>query len=114
MKIEFTISKINDVVVVDLAGKLDSSNYLEVDAKFNDIIASGERKLMINFFKLDYISSAGLRVFLSVAKKLKAANGKFVFTKMQEHVREVFDLTGLLHVFTLCDREEDAIKTLAD
>jgi len=31
---------------------------------------------------------------------------------MQEHVREVFDLTGLLHVFTLCDREEDAIKSL--
>jgi len=69
---------------------------------------------MINFFKLEYISSAGLRVFLAVAKKLKAVNGKFVFTKMQEHVREVFDLTGLLHVFTLCDKEEDAIKNLSE
>ncbi|HNY11709.1 MAG TPA: STAS domain-containing protein, partial [Candidatus Wallbacteria bacterium] len=57
-------------------------------------------------------SSAGLRVFLAVAKKLKAVNGRFVFVGMQEHVREVFDLTGLLHVFTLCDREEDAIKSL--
>jgi len=114
LKIELTISKINDIVVIDLAGKLDSSNYLEIDEKFSGIIASGERKLMINFFKLEYISSAGLRVFLAVAKKLKAVNGKFVFTKMQEHVREVFDLTGLLHVFTLCDKEEDAIKFLSE
>lgn len=114
MKLEFTISRINDIAVVDLIGKLDSTNYIEVEEKFTKIVESGEKKMLINFFRLEYISSAGLRVFLSVAKKMKAVNGRLVFVKMQEHVREVFDLTGLLHVFTLYDSEEQAVAAFND
>ena len=55
----------------------------------------------MDFTKLEYISSAGLRVLLSAFKKMDAKGGKMKVTNINEMVREVLDVTGLMSVLTV-------------
>jgi anti-anti-sigma factor len=52
-------------------GRIDSMNALEIQRQINDLILSGERRLVVDFEEANYISSAGLRVFLAFRGYLK-------------------------------------------
>ena len=101
-----------DAVVLALSGKLDATTAKTFEKKLLSEIESGERRFVINLAQLDYISSAGLRVFLLAAKRLNSANGKILLSSLQDSVREVFDITGFSSVFCIYGSDDDAIKNL--
>jgi anti-sigma B factor antagonist len=101
-----------DAVVLALSGKLDATTAKTFEKKILSQIESGERRFVINLAQLDYISSAGLRVFLLAAKRLNSANGKILLSSLQDSVREVFDITGFSSVFCIYGSDDDAIKNL--
>ncbi len=61
----------NDIKVVVLIGKLDTNTAPDAEKHLNKLMEEGDRKILINLEKLDYISSAGLRVLLSTNKQLQ-------------------------------------------
>ena len=63
----------------------------------------------MNLEKLDYISSAGLRVLLATAKKLKAIGGELRVCSLNEIVTEVFDITGFDLILTVLPSESEAL-----
>ena len=63
--------KVGAVVVVEVEGRLDSVTSSELEKEILSLLQSGESNLLIDFAGLDYISSAGLRVLLMAAKRLK-------------------------------------------
>ena len=67
-----SIREVEAVTVVQFEGNLDTNTAPEAEQRFNDLIAGGTDKLLVDFGQLDYISSAGLRVLLATAKKLGA------------------------------------------
>ncbi len=87
------------VLTVALEGRLDSVTAPELDA---DIKASldGVTELVLDFEKLDYISSAGLRVLLS-AHKTMSQQGSMKVVKPNESVKEIFDITGFSEILTV-------------
>ncbi|GAB2729938.1 STAS domain-containing protein [Melaminivora jejuensis] len=87
--------------IVTLQGQLNSANAASVEADILGLVDGGARQLVLNFSPLDYISSAGLRVVLVLAKRLKAEGGKLVLFGMQPHVREVFDISGFLAILNV-------------
>lgn len=101
-----------DAVVLALSGKLDATTAKTFEKKILSQIESGERRFVINLAQLDYISSAGLRVFLLAAKRLNSANGKILLSSLQDSVREVFDITGFSSVFCIYGSDDNAIKNL--
>jgi anti-anti-sigma factor len=101
-----------DAVVLALSGKLDATTAKTFEKKLLSQIESGERRFVINLAQLDYISSAGLRVFLLAAKRLNSANGKILLSSLQDSVREVFEITGFSSVFSIYGSDDDAIKNL--
>lgn len=101
-----------DAVVLALSGKLDATTAKTFEKKILSQIESGERRFVINLAQLEYISSAGLRVFLLAAKRLNSANGKILLSSLQDSVREVFDITGFSSVFCIYGSDDDAIKNL--
>ena len=101
-----------DAVVLALSGKLDATTAKTFEEKLFSQIESGERRFVINLAQLDYISSAGLRVFLLAAKRLNSANGKILLCLLQDPVREVFDIAGFSSVFSIYGSDDDAIKNL--
>jgi anti-sigma B factor antagonist len=106
---EFAHENAGDVVVAKLAGRLDSSSAPAAEKQLTDLIG-GAPRLAIDLSNLDYISSAGLRVLLLVARKVQHEQGKLALFGLAPSVREVFSISGFDTIFTVRD---DAAGALA-
>ncbi len=97
-----TISKNleGDKLTVAVEGRLDTVTAPDLEAELK-VALDGAKELVMDFTKLEYISSAGLRVLLSAFKKMDAKGGKMKVTNINEMVREVLDVTGLMSVLTV-------------
>ncbi|TCP20462.1 STAS domain-containing protein [Simplicispira metamorpha] len=95
--------------IVALQGQINSANAATTEAEVLALIASGQKNLVIDFAALDYISSAGLRMVLVVAKRLKQEGGKLVLCTMQPHIREVFDISGFLAILNVTATRAEAL-----
>jgi stage II sporulation protein AA (anti-sigma F factor antagonist) len=100
------------VQVASLDGQLNSHNAVEAESELLARVAPGAR-MLLDFTRLDYISSAGLRVVLVLAKRLKQADGRLVLCGMQPHVHEVFDISGFLSILDVAGSRDEALGRLA-
>ena len=108
----FAAKKEKDITIVSITGRMDAVTTPETEGKLTELIDAGERKLVIDFQGLDYISSAGLRGVLATAKKLKAEHGDMVFAGLQGHVMEVFKISGFHSLFRIFDSVDAASNDL--
>ncbi len=98
---ELTTVKIGAVSVLDAAGRIDSVTAKSLEEKLLALIKEAPPALVLDFAKVDYISSAGLRVLLVAAKQSKAAQCKFALCSLKPQVREVFDISGFGTIITI-------------
>ena len=84
---------------IALEGRLDTVTAPELEAELKDSMDQAEA-LVFDLTKLDYISSAGLRVLLSAHKAMSRKGGMKV-THVNEIVQEVFDVTGFSDILTI-------------
>jgi len=103
--------KKGSVVVLALKGRLDAATSGKLEEALLGLIERGERKLALSFHQVDYISSAGLRVLLVAAKRLKPLNGKVVLYSLNPQVREVFEIAGFTTIFPISATEEEALRS---
>jgi len=82
-----------------LDGRLDTVTAPNLDSKINEAVGDAT-KLVFDLSKLEYISSAGLRVLLGATQAMKN-KGEMVVRNVSQSVREVFDLTGFSRLFTI-------------
>ena len=108
MKIE--VRESNDVKILEFEGNLDSNTSPDAEAKLNELIDNGSQKLLVNFGKLNFISSAGLRVLLATAKKLKGTGGNLQICNLNPTVQEVFDISGFGSILRVASTEEEALS----
>ncbi len=96
-----TINKIadGDKLTIGVEGRLDTMTAPELDAEVKTGL-DGVKDLVLDLAKLEYISSAGLRVVLA-AQKLMNAQGSMKLVNLSPEVREVFDITGFSDVMTI-------------
>ena len=85
-----------DELVLKVIGEVNSTNYQELEDEVNKSV-SGIKSLIFDFEKLEYLSSAGLRVLL-VSKKLMDRKGKMVIKNANPTVMEIFEITGFSNV----------------
>lgn len=102
------------IVLLGLVGRLDSSTSPQMEEKVVGLLTGGAKQLVVNFARLDYISSAGLRVLLMAAKKLKASGGVIALCALKPHIREVFDIAGFTAMFPIHESEALAIRSLTN
>lgn len=100
------------ILVIVPLGRLDSVTSGELEARLIAHLAAGETRLVIDMAQVEYISSAGLRVLLSVAKKLRG-RGQVALCSLARSVRQVFELAGFLPLFTIEDSREPAVARMA-
>ncbi len=98
------------VLVLRPVGRLDSASSPELEKVVVEHLDKGVKRLIFDFSELDYISSAGLRVILMAGKKLRGAGGKLGLAGMQNMVREVFEMSGFLALFSVGATLDDALK----
>jgi len=101
------------VRIVCLEGRLDSNTAPDFEKRLLDDLDPTAAPLVLDFSGLDYVSSAGLRIVLLVAKRMSAGKGKMVLCALKDNVREVFAISGFLKFLQVCDSREQALAELA-
>jgi serine/threonine-protein kinase RsbW len=109
---EITTRTQQDVTLVAFVGNLDSNTSPQAQQALDGILAGGGRKMVVDFTALDYISSAGLRVLLGTAKRLRGAGSALRLFGLNETVREVFQISGFSTILAVFATEADALKGL--
>lgn len=94
MNFEMAEERSGDVLVLLPVGRIDSVNARPFESAVMGCISAGERHVVVDFRRLDFISSSGLRVLLLAAKALKAAKGTLVLCTMKNHIEELFRING--------------------
>ena len=97
---EITILQENGTVTVNIEGRLDTVTAPELENAVKPNIGQSA-VLVFNCEKLQYVSSAGLRVVLSTYKQVAAAGGRFIVKNLNPEVKSVFDLTGFSRVLEI-------------
>ncbi len=107
---EITVTVAGEVKVIRIEGRLDTQTSPDAQTQLTQLIDQGETKLVVNFEKLAYISSAGLRILLAAAKQLKGNSGKLRICSLNEVVQEVFDISGFTTILTVTKTEPEALE----
>lgn len=99
---DLTFELSENMLVVTMDSRLDTNTSPQLEKFLADKLTSDDvRGLILDFEPTEYISSAGLRVILLAAKKMKSSGGKLVLCRMSAHVKEVFDIAGFTAVLNI-------------
>jgi anti-sigma B factor antagonist/stage II sporulation protein AA (anti-sigma F factor antagonist) len=101
------------VVLVTARGRLDGSTSPAFSARMEKLAAVPQPRLVVDFSGIDFVSSAGLRVVLTLLKRVKAANGVLALCAVQASVKEILDMTGFTGMLELHAGRAEAMAALA-
>lgn len=82
-----------------LIGRLDTDAASDVESQWNSLLESANRHIVLDCTELEYISSSGLRLFLTLRKETIAKGGSVTLMGVTPSVKQVFNLTGFSSLF---------------
>src|SRR5262249_6761564 len=101
-----------EISVLRPQGRLDNVTGVALDSQISKLIGDGANRLLLNMAEISYVSSAGLRVVLSAAKRMRSVGGQFWLCSLNEHTKEIFEVTGFSRFLNISDSQEDAMNRL--
>lgn len=101
----------NGKEIIRLEGRLDASTAPLLETKMNEMEAAGKNLFLLDFSKVDYLSSAGMRLLLSSTKKAKAKGGKVAFCSMSDEVMEIIKMAGFERILSIYKNETEALAS---
>jgi anti-sigma B factor antagonist len=109
---EFSIKEkhIGDVSVLYLEGFLDAHTSGTLENSFEKLIIEKISKIIVNFEKLTYISSAGLGVFMAYIETMRNNKGDIKLCNMNDKIFNIFDMLGFPVLFEIFKNEEKALN----
>jgi anti-anti-sigma factor len=110
---QIDVRNVYDVLVVDMAGRLDSQTAGVAGDRMTEIVQGGHKKIVLNLQNLEYVSSAGLRIILRASKLLQGLGGEFRICNATGLVREVLDSAGFSSLLKTYDTEKDAVSSFS-
>lgn len=105
------IKTLEQVNVVELDGDIDASTAPSVQEKILPLAEPGS-KILLDMTKVPYMSSAGLRVLLSVYRQASAKDGKLVLVGLSEEIQDTMSVTGFLDFFATFDTLDSGLEAL--
>ena len=109
-KLKIELSQESGVVLIKLLGYLDAETSPKFDGVIQDLMSQNKYKLIVNFSKLDYISSAGLGVLMGKIGEIRNKGGDIVISNLPQKIFRVFQLLGFSKLFKIVDTDEDGFK----
>lgn len=106
---EITRNKNGDTLVFAIKGRLDAQTSPQAEKDLKQWLAEGEKKLVGDLSGLDYISSAGLRLMLMVAKGSKGQGGSLCLCGLSPSVNEVFTIAGFTKIIPIAASLDEAL-----
>lgn len=110
---EIAESKEGGTIVLAPSGRLDSNSSKQMEDCLLGHISQGANSLVVDFVDLAFISSAGLRVLLMGAKRMKKSGGKLALCSLDPNILEVFKVSGFDRIFVISEDRAEALKAVA-
>lgn len=109
---EINTRKERDITIVSVTGRMGEVTAPAFEEKMREFIAHEEKKFVVDLGELEYISSAGLRSILAIAKLLKDKSGTIVLSGLTGSVKDVFEISQFISIFTIYNNPEEALIEL--
>jgi anti-sigma B factor antagonist/stage II sporulation protein AA (anti-sigma F factor antagonist) len=103
------LEEIDQKIILRIEGRLDAMASPVLERKIGALIDENRLSLLLDFTRVSYLSSAGMRVLLSASKKLKAKKGSMVLFSLQEEVEEILKMAGFDKILHICPSEKEAL-----
>ena len=110
---EITLSMVEGIPVMSLAGRLDVTTSPLLEERLLPAIESDGAKIILDCSELSYVSSAGLRVFITCQRRLAEHGGGLAFAALSKPVLELFRLAGLETLFVIAATPAEAVARLS-
>lgn len=98
---DLSISTENGKTRARVTGRLDTTNSEEFEKKMAPLLEGGNPDIEMDCSELEYISSSGLRLFLTLQKSVNARGGKLIILNMQSAIKDIFNMTGFSRIMTI-------------
>lgn len=108
---DITIKTVQGATLVGLAGDVDATTAPIVQEKVLPLTQPGS-KILMDMTQVYYMSSAGLRMLLSLYRQAAAQNGKFLLVGLREEIQDMMFVTGFLNFFPTCETLESGFEAL--
>lgn len=105
-----TNCKEDNYYLIALDGDLDASSAIMLDEELKKAVIGLEKKILIDCEKLNYISSAGLGVFMSYLQEFEEKNITMVIFNLNDKVKKVFEILGLDELLKITQNKEEALS----
>ena len=105
---DITLSQKDHFNVLTVSGRLDAMSAPAFEAEARKLLDGGAQAVIVDLTELVFVSSAGLRGILALAKGLRAVSGELRFAGLQPAVQEVFAISGFTSLFKLYPTVADA------
>ena len=106
-----TIKRVEQITLIEITGEIDGKTAPQAQAQILPLLESG-CKMLVDMSGVDYMSSAGLRLMLSMHRQATASKGQLVLVGLSEDIRDTMAATGFLNFFTTQDTVEAGLATL--
>jgi anti-sigma B factor antagonist len=110
---EITEIQSGTVTAVAVKGRIDGATAGPLRDRLSKLIASGLSRLVVDFREVAYISSAGFRTLLIIAKQSEDAAGHLALCGISSEVRRLFEIAAFTDLFLILPSREEAIAELA-
>ena len=98
-----------DIRIVLVEGFLDAHTFPDLEKLLSSLIDEGIIFIVLDFEKLEYISSAGLGVLIGIAKKVREKEGDLKLTKLSEKIFKIVNLLGFSKILQIFDTDKEAL-----
>ena len=112
MGLEIKKREIDEVVIIDCDGTLDTNTSPQAEAEINLSLEKGVTKMVIDLENTRYVSSAGLRIFLATAKRIMANSGTVILANPNEIVKDILKVSGFDTIIEVRPTVEAALEAL--
>lgn len=110
MTLNVTVEEKPEKTVVHLDGRLDAISTPSLDQQLTDLVRKKRKKILLDFSHVDYLSSAGMRLLLSITKQMKNQEGALVSYSMNDDVMEIIRMAGFERILKIFPNEDEASK----
>jgi anti-sigma B factor antagonist len=117
---DFKESRDGAVNVLAPVGSLDTQSSPELEERLDRLMAEARREpsalppaLVLSFREVDFVSSAGLRVLLRLAKRMDRHQGRLALCALNENVQQAFDICGFTRHFTIARSLSEAVQQIS-
>jgi anti-anti-sigma factor len=99
-----------NALILRLEGRLDATTSVQLENVLNNAIENKHNKILVDFSGVEYLSSAGMRVLLSMTKRLKGIGGYFKLFSIHDDVMEIIRLAGFEIILQIFNDEISAVS----